>query len=167
MTLAEIKLLWAFNTWAEGLVFDAVARISSEQYRRDMQSSHGGILGTLAHIISAEQGWLGRWAGDRQVQQSSVQDVASIDELRVHWQRVGEQMQQFLGTLSDAKLQETLVVTTSQGGQFANPHWQMIQHVVDHSSYHRGQIVTMLRQLGVTPPSTGMIRFYRERAQPT
>ncbi len=162
MTLAEIKLLWAFNTWAEGLVFDAVARISSEQYRRDMQSSHGGILGTLAHIISAEQGWLGRWAGDRQVQQSSVQDVASIDELRVHWQRVGEQMQQFLGTLSDAKLQETLAVTTSQGGQFANPHWQMIQHVVDHSSYHRGQIASDLRASGQEPAYTDFIHAVRQ-----
>ena len=58
------------------------------------------------------------------------------------------------------------MVTTSQGGQFADPYWQMIQHVVDHSSYHRGQIVTMLRQLGATPPNTGMIRFYREMTRP-
>jgi uncharacterized damage-inducible protein DinB len=166
MTLAEIQLLWAFNIWAEGLIFDTVARLSSEQYRRDLHSSHGGILGTLAHIISAEQGWLERWTGDRQLQQSSLQDVTSVDELRVHWQRLGEQMQQFLGTLSEAKLQEPLVVTTSQGGQFSNPYWQMIQHVVDHSSYHRGQIVTMLRQIGMTPPNTGMIRFYRETIQP-
>jgi uncharacterized damage-inducible protein DinB len=165
MTLEEIKVLWGFNAWADGLVFDAVARLSPQQYQPDMQSSHGGILGTLAHIVSAERGWLARWTNDRPMQQLSLQDVASVEELRGHWQQVGEKMQQFLGTLSDAKLQE-LMTTTSQTGQVTNPYWQMIQHVVDHSSYHRGQIVTMLRQLGVTPPSTGLIRFYRDMAKP-
>jgi uncharacterized damage-inducible protein DinB len=165
MTLEEIKVLWDFNTWADGLVFDAVARLSTEQYRQDMQSSHGGIFSTLAHIVSTERGWLGRWTNERPMQQSSLQDVASVEELRGHWQQVGEKMQQFLGTLSDAKLQE-LLTTTSQTGQVTNSYWQMIQHVVDHSSYHRGQIVTMLRQSGVTPPSTGLIRFYRDMAKP-
>jgi uncharacterized damage-inducible protein DinB len=70
-------------------------------------------------------------------------------------------MSQFVATLDDCKLQETLE-TTTLAGTFTAPYWQMIQHVVDHSSYHRGQIVTMLRQLGVTPPSTGMMRFYRD-----
>jgi uncharacterized damage-inducible protein DinB len=165
MTLEEIKILWDFNTWADSLVFDAVARLSPEQYQGDMQSSHGGILGTLAHIVSAQRGWLGRWTNDWPMQQPSLQDVASVEELRGHWQQVGEKMQQFLGTLSDAKLQE-LMTTTSQSGQVTNSYWQMIQHVVDHSSYHRGQIVTMLRQSGVTPPSTGLIRFYRDMAKP-
>src|SRR5215475_16125876 len=70
-------------------------------------------------------------------------------------------MNQFLATLDDHKLQETLS-TTARTGSYTTSYWQMIQHVVDHSSYHRGQIVTMLRQLGVTPPSTGLIRFYRD-----
>jgi uncharacterized damage-inducible protein DinB len=165
MTLEEIKVLWDFNTWADGLVFDAVARLSPEQYQRDMQSSHGGILGTLAHIVSAERGWLGRWTNDRPIQQSSLQDIASVEELRGHWQRVGEKMQQYLSTLNDAKLQE-LMTTTSRSGLVTNSYWQMIQHVVDHSSYHRGQIVTMLRQVSVTPPSTGLLRFYRDMAKP-
>jgi uncharacterized damage-inducible protein DinB len=165
MTLEEIKVLWDFNTWADGLVFDAVARLSPEQYQRDMQSSHGGILGTLAHIVSAERGWLGRWTNDRPIQQSSLQDVASVEELRGHWQQVGEKMQQYLTTLNNARLQE-LMTTTSQSGLVTNSYWQMIQHVVDHSSYHRGQIVTMLRQVSVTPPSTGLLRFYRDMAKP-
>jgi uncharacterized damage-inducible protein DinB len=165
MTLEEIKVLWDFNTWADGLVFDAVARLSPEQYQRDMQSSHGGILGTLAHIVSAERGWLGRWTNDRPIQQSSLQDVASVEELRGHWQQVGEKMQQYLSTLNNARLQE-LMTTTSQSGLVTNSYWQMIQHVVDHSSYHRGQIVTMLRQVSVTPPSTGLLRFYRDMAKP-
>jgi uncharacterized damage-inducible protein DinB len=50
-----------------------------------------------------------------------------------------------------------------KGDQQSAPHWQMLQHVVNHQSYHRGQIATMLRQLGAKPISTDMIFFYRER----
>jgi uncharacterized damage-inducible protein DinB len=70
-------------------------------------------------------------------------------------------MSRFLTTLDDGKLQEMLS-TTARTGSYTTSYWQMIQHVVDHSSYHRRQIVTMLRQLGVTPPSTGLMRFYRD-----
>jgi uncharacterized damage-inducible protein DinB len=70
-------------------------------------------------------------------------------------------MNHFLDTLDDRTLQETLTASTLTG-TYTSPYWQMIQHVVDHSSYHRGQIVTMLRQLGMTPPSTGMMRFHRD-----
>jgi uncharacterized damage-inducible protein DinB len=85
----------------------------------------------------------------------------SVAELRALWEGVCNEMNQFLGTLDDRKLQAALS-TTSRTGRYTTSYWQMIQHVVDHSSYHRGQIVTMLRQLGVTPPSTGLIRFYRD-----
>jgi uncharacterized damage-inducible protein DinB len=86
-----------------------------------------------------------------------------LAELRAYWEGVCIEMSQFLATLDDRKLQETLAATM-RTGTYTSPYWQMIQHVVDHSSYHRGQIVTMLRQLGVTPPSTGLIRFYQDAA---
>ncbi|PYP34487.1 MAG: hypothetical protein DMD46_16610 [Gemmatimonadetes bacterium] len=59
---------------------------------------------------------------------------------------------------------ETVAVKPSTGGEYVHTFRQMFRHAVDHSSYHRGQIVTMLRQLGVTPPTTGLIYFYREVA---
>jgi uncharacterized damage-inducible protein DinB len=71
-------------------------------------------------------------------------------------------MARFLETLTAQQLQEAVTTTNARVESFVAKYWQMIQHVVDHSSYHRGQIVTMLRQLGAQPPSTGLMRFYRE-----
>ena len=70
----------------------------------------------------------------------------------------------FFEGLTDVKLTATLTVQPSTGGAYVHTYLQTLQHAVDHSSYHRGQIITLLRQLGVKPPSTGLILFYRERA---
>jgi uncharacterized damage-inducible protein DinB len=90
---------------------------------------------------------------------------ASLSDLRMYWEKTGEEMIRFLETLTGQTLQEAVTTTNARGETFVAKSWQMIQHVVDHSSYHRGQIVTMLRQLGVQPPSTGLIRFYQETGQ--
>jgi uncharacterized damage-inducible protein DinB len=162
MTLQEITQLVAFNRWANQRFFEALRQLSTEQYGRDLQSSHGGIHRTFAHIIGTEKGWLCRWQRQPSTASAALRQIHSLIELRAYWQSVCDDMSQFLATLDDRKLRETLSTTTITGS-YSAPYWQMIQHVVDHSSYHRGQIVTMLRQLGVTPPSTGLIRFYRDR----
>jgi uncharacterized damage-inducible protein DinB len=162
MTLQEITQLVAFNRWANQCFFEALSQLPTEQYGRDLQSSHGGIHGTLAHLVGAERGWLSRWQGKSETGTAAISQMHSVAELQALWEGVCNEMNQFLATLDDYKLQETLS-TTARTGSYTTSYWQMIQHVVDHSSYHRGQIVTMLRQLGVTPPSTGLIRFYRDR----
>jgi uncharacterized damage-inducible protein DinB len=161
MTLQEVTQLVAFNQWADARFFGALSQLSAEQYGRDLQSSHGGIHGTLMHIVGVEKGWLRRWLRQPETAAPLLSHMHSLAELRAYWEGVCAEMNQFLAALDDRKLQETLQ-TTTLAGTFTAPYWQMIQHVVDHSSYHRGQIVTMLRQLGVTPPSTGLIRFYRD-----
>jgi uncharacterized damage-inducible protein DinB len=163
MRLQEVTELVAFNRWADERFFEALTQLSPEQYGRDLQSSHGGIHGTLAHIVQVEKGWLRRWQRQPETVASPLSQLHSLAELRTYWEDVWAEMKRFLAGLDDRKLQETLT-TTTLAGTFTAPYWQMIQHVVDHSSYHRGQIVTMLRQLGVTPPSTGLIRFYRDAA---
>jgi len=84
--------------------------------------------------------------------------------VRARWQEVATQRQPFLDALTEATLAATLTVHPSTGGAYVHTYLQTLQHAVDHSSYHRGQIITLLRQLGVKPPSTGLILFYRERA---
>jgi uncharacterized damage-inducible protein DinB len=161
VTLQEITQLVAFNRWANQCFFEALSQLPDEQYRQDMQSSHGGIHGTLAHIIGVERGWLSRWQGKRETGTAAASQMQSVAELRAFWEGVCDEMGRFLATLDDQKLQETLS-TAVRTGSYTASYSQMIQHVIDHSSYHRGQIVAMLRQLGVTPPSTGLIRFYRD-----
>ena len=161
MNLQDAQQLIAFNQWADRQFFDALRSLTEESYNRDLHSSHGGIHGTLAHLVGVEKAWLDRWRQQATKAAAEVAQLTSLDELRAYWEGVCAEMSDFLQGLDEQTLHHTLT-TQPLIGQVTATYAQMIQHVVDHSSYHRGQIVAMLRQLGVTPPSTGMMRFFRE-----
>ncbi len=139
-------------------------RYLTDAYMQDFKSSHGGIHGTLVHIVGAEKIWLERFLGDPQPFLSKTPPM-SLSDLKTVWEKVGYDTAKWLGTMNDRKLQETFTMKTSKGDTLVHVFWQAFQHKVNHSSYHRGQIVTMLRQLDVKPPSTDLIQFYRETAK--
>ena len=130
-------------------------------YHRDLKSSFGGIHGTLAHIVWAEQLWLCRWLGRPNPAVPQGRDLTSLAAVRARWKEIEAERRAFLSGFTDARLAETRVVKPSTGGEFRHSFGEMLRHVVDHSSYHRGQVVTMLRQVGAVPPTTGLIYYYR------
>lgn len=164
MTLQHLKTLHAYNAWANNRIFDAVLNLTHEDYVRDMKSSHGGIHGTLTHIVGAEKIWVERFNGTPQPF-LKADEIGSAAELRAIWERVGYDTATWIGTMTDRKLNETFSMKTSRGELYTHVYWQAFQHLVNHSSYHRGQIVSMLRQLGAQPVSTDLILFYRETAR--
>ena len=163
MDLAEVRELFAYNAWANGRIFTALGALPAEQYFQDLKSSHGGIHGTLCHIVWAEQLWLHRWLGRAKPAVAQGKDLTTLAAAEERWRQVDAERTAFLGGLSERRLDDTVTVKPSAGGEYVHTFRQMFRHAVDHSSYHRGQIVTLMRQLGVKPPSTGLIEFYRER----
>ncbi len=161
MTLHEIKTLHAYNSWASNRLFDALATMTPEQYTQDMKGSHGGIHTTLIHMVGAEKLWLERFHGAPQPF-LTVATATSLTELKTIWEKIGYDTAKWLGMMTDKKLTETFTFKTLKGDQFTHIFWQAFQHVVNHSTYHRGQVITMMRQLGVKPPTTDLSLFYRE-----
>jgi uncharacterized damage-inducible protein DinB len=164
MTLQEIKTLQAYNAWADNRIFEAVAQLPSDQYMQDAKSSHGGIHGTLIHMVGAEKVWLERFQGDPKPFLTQ-NPPNSLLELKSVWEKVGYDTAHWLGAMTDKKLNETFTMKTAKGDTYTHVYWQAFQHMVNHSSYHRGQIVTMLRQFGAKPVSTDLSLFYRETAK--
>src|SRR5438093_8980163 len=161
MTADETRELFGYNAWANRLLFDAAAALSDEVYHRDLKSSFGGIHGTLAHIVWAEQLWLNRWLGRPNPAVPQGKDLATLAAARARWEAIEVERLGWLAGFDEPRLAATLAVRPSSGGEYVHTFRQMFRHVVDHSTYHRGQLVTLLRQLGLTPPSTGLILFYR------
>ena len=167
MIVAVLRELFEFNAWANRRILAALADLPSEAYQRDLQSSHGGIEGTLRHIVWAEHLWLTRWLENPAPAVAQGADLPSLAAVRDRWEEVEAERRRFLGRLTDSELDRTLTIRPTSGGQYVHTLRQTLMHAVDHSSYHRGQIVTLLRQLGVRPPSTGLVLFYRERSTGT
>ena len=163
MTVAEVQELFAYNAWANRQMFAALEQLPAESYFRDLKSSHGGLHGTLCHIVWAEQLWLNRWVAKPNPAVAQGRDLTTLAAARARGEAVEAERAAFLAGLSERRLDEAVVVKPSAGGEHVHTFREMFRRAVDHSSYHRGQLVTLLRQVGATPPSTGLIVFYRER----
>jgi len=162
MTLQDIKTLNAYSAWATNRIFESLESLPAEETTRDMKSSHTSIHGTLTHLVGAEKMWLSRMAGTPDKAMIRPEEVPTIADIRETWEKTGFATAQFLGSLSDKKLQETFGYLTSTGAQFTYRYSEALQHVVNHSTFHRGQVVALMRQMGHTPPDTGLTVFLRD-----
>jgi len=161
VTKDEVLELFAYNAWANRTLLDGVAGVPVADYLRDLNSSHGGMHGTLCHTVWAEHLWLTRWRGAPPPAVPQGRDLAALAEVRARWDAVEAERAALLAAFGDARLDDTVLVKPSSGGEYLHTYRQMFRHVVTHSAYHRGQVVTMMRQVGVKPPSTDLILFYR------
>src|SRR5207247_11049954 len=115
---------------------DALTSLPTDQYLRDLKSSHGGIHGTLCHIVWAEQLWLTRWLGAPPPAVAQGRDLGSLAEVRARWEDVETKRRAFFEGLTDAKLTATRTVPPSTGAGYVPTCLQTLQHAVDHASYH-------------------------------
>lgn len=164
MNRADIFTLFEYNAWANTRVLGAVEPLSSEEFLRDLGNSFPSVRDTLAHILSAEWIWLRRWNGESPSAALSVAEFPSVANLKDRFAAVERERHTFLESLSEERLATPFTYRDLAG----NPHSLLLvhslQHVVNHGTYHRGQITTMLRQLGKKPVGTDMSRFYLDRA---
>ena len=148
MNLDWIKIIYAYNCWANTRIFDAVLNLTSEKYIMDLKSSYNSLRETLVHIISAEWIWLMRMKGSSPKALWQSSDFPDVSVLRQHWEEVVSKQNEFLDPITKESLNDSITYINTRNEAFTYPLWQILLHLVNHSSYHRGQITTMLRQLG-------------------
>jgi uncharacterized damage-inducible protein DinB len=161
-TKGALGRLLEYTIWANHRVLRAVATLSVDDYKRDLGSSHGGVRGTLTHTMGAEWIWLERFKGvspNRFMDEGEFPDVIA---LRDRWAAIEGHRDSWYRALKEDAVSRRISYKNLKGEPFTAPLWQLIQHVVNHSSYHRGQVVTMLRQLGAKAPATDLVVWDRE-----
>jgi len=158
----EIKELYRFNAWAQRRMFEATSKLSQDELTRDLKNSFPSVRDTLVHMVGAEWVWLTRWHGTSPTAFPAAESLLTNQDLSARWEQINAERETYLLSLDDAGLDRVVEYTSFAGKQFAFPLWQMLRHVVNHASYHRGQIMTMLRQLGHTPIQTDMVLMYQE-----
>ncbi|HWV35489.1 MAG TPA: DinB family protein [Thermomicrobiales bacterium] len=158
--LEWIRESFAYDDWARERILAAARKLDPDALVRDFGSSFPSILATLIHMVQADWTWLRRWTGESASAQTT--GPADLDAVEASWTELARARWRFIENLTDADLDRTIRHQTSTGQIFEMPLGQMMRHVVNHATYHRGQVVTMLRQAGQVPPSTDLIRYFRE-----
>jgi uncharacterized damage-inducible protein DinB len=116
------------------------------------------------HLYSAEWAWYRRWTGTSPARMLDPNEFPDLPSLRADWLTQEERMRALLASLDEAGGDRQIVYTSFDGRSHSSAFLEMLQHVVNHGTYHRGQITTLLRQVSASPPKNmDLITFYRER----
>src|SRR5687767_14533102 len=168
MNFQTLETLLDYHYWARDRVFEAAERLTPDQFTKDLGNSFPSVRDTLVHVFSADRIWCARWEGESpqtMLDPTTFPDVASV---RAAWTEHERKVRGILAQLGENGVTRIIEYRTLNGLAQAQPFWQILQHMVNHGSYHRGQVTTMLRQLGAAPPkSVDLITFYRERSATT
>lgn len=111
-------------------------------------------------MLAAEWIWLARWLGDSPTSLLGGEDLAEMNALRERWKQVEDQRREFIAGLRDEDLLGEVRYRNTKGEPFAYPLGPLMQHVVNHATLHRGQVVAMIRQMGATPPATDLLYYF-------
>jgi len=170
MNLSDIRHLFDYTEWANELTLNAAAALSDEDLRRDFKISHSSIFATLLHMAAAEWIWLERWhgrspAGKEAWSLWTTDSCADLKVLTKRWDEVIERRAQLISELDEPRLAAELSFKLLSGDPNTLRLADQMQHVVNHATLHRGQVVGMIRQLGIAPPATDLL-FYLRREIP-
>ena len=165
MTLQELQALVDYHYWARDRLLDAVEPLTPEQFTRNLGNSFPSVRDTLTHLYGAECVWCARWDGASPATLPDSGALADVAAIRRAWSEQERTLRALLDRLGEEGIGRPIEYRGFDGRVQAQPFWQMLQHLVNHGSYHRGQVTTMLRQLGAAPPkSLDLIAYYREHA---
>ena len=164
MSPSEMQQLYDFNSWANHRSLNAAENLNPEQFVKQLGSSFPSVRDTLAHIYGAEWIWFERFQGRSPSSLPDRNQFPDVPSLRQKWVDQDEQLRNFVAGLTQADLDRDFEYKTLNFGVYRNPMWQSMMHLVNHGSYHRGQVTTLIRQLGGQPMLTDLMHFYRERA---
>ena len=164
MSPEEMRLLYEYNAWANRRSLSAAAALTREQFTKPMSSSFSSVRDALAHIFGAEWLWLERFQGRSPSSLPDTSQYADAATLGERWGEFEPRLLNFVRGLTQGDLDRVMEYRTLKFGVYSNPLWQSMQHLVNHGSYHRGQVTTLLRQQGAPAILTDLMHFYRERA---
>ena len=160
MNRDDLLELFEYNQWAKVRLLDSLSRVKQEDFSKDLHSSHGGIQGTLFHMVNAENIWISRLRGE-ELRTINSEEVKSLGDLKAKWDELDKKLSMLISEYSDGDLLSEFEYQDSKGNKFRHPRIWVFNQLFNHFTYHRGQIVTMQRQLGYEPAHTDIITFYR------
>lgn len=159
-----LRLLFQYNQWADRRMVEACSALTNEQFTRDLGSSFRSVRDTLVHLYGAEWVWNERIEGRSPTSLVAGAGFSDLASVRAKLEEMDSFYIDYVTRLTPQDLERVIHYKSFAGEEFSNPLWQTLHQLTNHASYHRGQITTLLRQLGAKPVTTDLIAFYRERA---
>ena len=155
----ELFALYDYNEWANGRVIQALRALPAVDYVREMGGGWPSVRATFVHLAGATDAWAERFSGRNVLELPKESALPGLEDAVALLRSAEEKHRSHLKTLTREKLDRPFSWKNLSGEVKTAPFWIVVRHVVNHQTYHRGQISSMLRRLGAAPPATDMVRW--------
>lgn len=148
-----------YSLWASLKILEAAEKMPVEAVEKDRGNSFGGILGTLTHIFQADRVWLKRFEGDPYFKLALENESFDLAKLKAEWPPIIGTFTAWIRAQDDAKFEDQLFWRNVRGEDKTEAMYKILLHIVNHGSYHRGQLITMIKQAGGEVVSTDLVYY--------
>jgi uncharacterized damage-inducible protein DinB len=160
--LDDITQLFRYTWWAEDQLLAAAQSLSTEQLTRQLGGSYPSVLECFAHLATVNLIWFKRWHDLPGRPLPEGWPATTMETLMEQWPGARRDQEAFVAGLDLAALEQPVTFTAFNQQTLTLPLGETLRHVVNHSTYHRGQIANFIRMLGATPPTTDLVFFYAQ-----
>lgn len=157
---AWCRQLLDFHVWRRTMISELLLEVDETFFSEQLQGSFGSLTIILNHLVWAEKVWLGRVSRD----EVATMKTSDVHVLLEDWKAVSDKWQAYIQSAGSAEMYREIEYYNSTGERFSNAVWEIVVHMVDHSTYHIGQMMNAVRGFGVEPVSTNFIHYLRAKA---
>ena len=159
--------LFTFNRWANARMLDACRKLTPEQYAAEPVPGWTSVRATVWHIAVVIEGWLRGLANDPDESFPTETELATVDDAERLLERAYRRFDELLPRLTPDWL-ATPVTYSRRGRTRTLPPWAVLRHIVNHTTYHRGQVASKLKRFGIQQAETDFVYWvFEQLPQPT
>jgi uncharacterized damage-inducible protein DinB len=159
VSVDTLRLQLGYSAWATQRLLEVAAALPPEELTRDFQTADRCVLDTLVHIYAGDRMWLSLWQAKPRATFVDPED-RDLTVLQTEWPALHQRWKLRMRDCRDADVAEPISFADMRGNPFTKPVWQIVLHVVNHGTHHRGQVSGFLRALGRTPPPLDLMEYY-------
>jgi len=160
----DFASLYAYNRWADRHVLSACRKLTAEQYVAEPVPGWSSVRSTLVHIAVVTEGWIRGLTGETVGYPPAEAEFPTVDDAERLLDRAYQHLDGLLPMLTPERL-ATPMTLRGAGRSAVLPPWAVLRHVVNHATYHRGQIASKLKRFGIEQPATDFIFWMFEQMQ--
>lgn len=152
-----------YHQWANRQIIRYLQRLTPEDWDTTVSSSFNSVRRTVMHLWDAEKIWLLRLQGVSPQGNPGTGFTGDHKDLMAGWQATTQEVTDWLSDKQDKDMVDMVAYTNMRGESFRQPVYEIILHLINHGTYHRGQLITLIRQIGYVDglPATDMIGYWR------
>ena len=155
----------AYNIWANKIITERIVQLPTDIIYKEMNSSFGNIYKTVLHLMDVESIWWQRLKLQEHIEWPGKSFDGNFEELSKQLLLLSKQWNDWIQSTNEVNIEHVFAYQNSKKEHFKQPVYEMLLHLFNHQTFHRGQLVTMLRQNGIEKiPATDFIVFSRTKA---